>query len=147
MTSRLNPYLNFSGTAREALEFYQGVFGGDVQIMSFGDMPGGDPAWNELVMHGQLETPEGYTMMISDVPEGMGVEPTPNGLISLSGDDEATLRGYWDGLSQGGQVDMALEPQMWGDTFGQLTDRFGVPWCVNIAGSGVAGSEGSDTQG
>ena len=64
------------------------------------------------------------------------VAPGSNFAVSLSGDDEA-LRGYWDGLADGGTVAMPLEKQAWGDEFGMLTDRFGIPWLVNIGtGSG-----------
>ena len=84
-------------------------------------------------MHAQLETPAGFTLMASDTAPGMGEVTTgSNFAVSLSGDDEA-LRGYWDGLADGGSVQMPLEKQMWGDEFGMLTDRFGIDWMVNIA--------------
>ena len=71
--------------------------------------------------------------MAADVPMSMDV--SPNGTVSLSGDDEATLRRYWDGLTGGGTVTVPLEKAPWGDTFGMCTDRFGVRWMVNILGS------------
>ena len=84
-------------------------------------------------MHSQLDTPTGFTLMGSDTPARMG-EPWPNGSVSLSGDDEAELRGYWDKLRQGGKVTMPLEKAQWGDSFGMLIDKFGTTWLVNIAG-------------
>jgi PhnB protein len=54
--------------------------------------------------------------------------------MSLSGDNESELQGYFEKLSVGGNVTMPLEKAPWGDTFGMLTDKFGVPWLVNIAG-------------
>jgi PhnB protein len=133
MASRLNPYLNFDGTARQALEFYRQVFGGDLQIMTFGES-GGDPEAENAanVMHGQLETPSGYTLMASDLMPGMPYNPGDNVVICLSGDDDAELRGYWDQLADGGTVSVPLEKQMWGDVFGACTDRFGIAWMVNI---------------
>ena len=135
MASRLNPYLNFSDRTREAMQFYQSVFGGELTSSSFaeGGMPH-DPGDKDKVMHSQLETPSGFTLMASDMPASMGA-PSPNGNISLSGEDEAELRGYWDKLSAGGQVAMPLAKAPWGDTFGKLTDKFGVSWLVNITGA------------
>ena len=71
--------------------------------------------------------------MASDMPPGMPHQPGNTIAVSLSGDDEAELRGYWDKLAGGGQVVMALEKQVWGDVFGMVVDRFGVSWMVNIA--------------
>ena len=135
----LNPYLTFDGGAREVCEFYQGVFGGELTIMAFGDMGmteyAGTPIPADGVMHAQLTTPEGFTLMLADTPPGMtGV--TPNGHISLSGAESDLLHGYFDGLAEGGTVDVPLDRAPWGDEFGQVKDKFGVSWMVNIAGSG-----------
>jgi PhnB protein len=131
MASKLNPYLQFKDNAREAMTFYHDVFGGDLAVNTFSEY-GGD---GDGVMHSQLESPNGFTLMASDIPPGMGSEGhIGNGTVSLSGDDTEELRGYWDKLADGGQVMMPLERQMWGDEFGMLTDRFGVAWMVNIAG-------------
>ncbi len=134
MGSRLNPYLNFKNSARQAMEFYQTVFGGDLSEMTFGE--GGmsqDPAEKNLVMHAQLVVPNGYWLMAADTPAHMGT-PSPNGSVSLSGDEDAALRGYWERLSGGATIRMPLEKAPWGDSFGMLVDKFGVPWLVNIAG-------------
>lgn len=135
MPSRLNPYLNFIDTARQAMEFYKSIFGGELQISTFaeGGMPH-DPADASKIMHAMLETPSGFTLMASDAPPGMAT-PSANGSISLSGDDAGELRGYWDKLADGATMTMPLTPAPWGDTFGMLTDRFGVGWLVNIAGA------------
>ena len=132
MTTRLNPYLNFNGDARQALEFYHAVFGGELYLMTFGELGNPDPAVADLVMHGQLETPAGYTLMCSDIMPEMPFVQGTTITVSLSGDDDAELRRYWDGLAEGGSVTVALEKQIWGAEFGQLTDRFGVAWMVNI---------------
>lgn len=136
MTVTLNPYINFRGQAREAVEFYRSVFGGEATIMKFSDMPGvpTDPEEADNVMHAMLTGQQGIVLMVADVPKGMDYEPF-NGSISLSGDDEATLRSYWEKLIDGGTVGEPLEKAPWGDTFGMCVDRFGVHWMVNIAGS------------
>jgi PhnB protein len=134
MASRLNPYINFKDNARQAMEFYQEVFGGDLTLNTFGELgaPGTPDA--DKIMHAQLETDSGFALMASDRPAGMGMEHNPgdNISISLSGDDADELRGYWEKLSAGGTVTMPLEKQMWGDEFGMCVDRFGIPWMVNI---------------
>ena len=133
MASRLNPYVSFPGTAREAMNFYQGVFGGDLQSNTFGEFGDPDSPDADKMMHGMLETDRGFTLMGADVPTGMDHTPGTNMAISISGDDADELRGYWSQLSDGGTVTMPLEKQMWGDEFGMCVDRFGVPWMVNIS--------------
>jgi PhnB protein len=128
----LNPYLNFPGTAREAMEFYRSVFGGTLNINTFGEFGNPDTAVADKVMHAMLETDRGYTLMASDLAPGMEHRPGENITISLSGDDVDELRGYWEKLAAGGTVTMPLEKQVWGDEFGMCVDRFGVPWMVNI---------------
>jgi PhnB protein len=138
VTSRLNPYISYPGTARQAMEFYRGVFGGELTMSTFGEFgaaggpDGPDP---DGIMHAQLETPSGYTIMASDTPPGMNVTTGTNISVSLSGDDADALRGYFHKLSDGGSVTMPLEKQMWGDEFGMVTDPFGIGWMVNITQS------------
>jgi PhnB protein len=103
-------------------------------LNTYGNFPGADEALSEKIMHGMLTTPLGFTLMGADEPPGHDFKAGNNFSVSLSGDDEAELRGYWEKLSEGGQVTTKLEKQMWGDTFGQCVDRFGVPWMVNILG-------------
>jgi PhnB protein len=132
MPTRLNPYLSFPGTAREAMEHYARVFGGELHLNTFGEF-GSEGPQAEQIMHGQLETERGLTLMGADQPPDTEHQPGNAMTVSLSGDDEEELRGYWDGLSEGGTVTLPLEKQMWGDVFGMCVDRFGVPWMVNIA--------------
>lgn len=134
MASLLNPYLSFHGDARQALEFYREVFGGTLALNSYGDFGQSDAPQADKVMHGMLETPNGFTLMGADAPPGMDLTPGNTFAVSLSGDD-AELRGYWEKLSVGGSVSVPLEKQVWGDVFGMCTDRFGVPWMVNIIAS------------
>ena len=132
VASRLNPYLTFRDNAREAMEFYQDVFGGKLNVNTFGEFGDASAPGADNIMHAQLETDRGFTLMASDMPPGMDFNPGNNITISLSGEDEQELRGYWDKLSDGGTVTMPLEKQMWGDVYGQCTDKFGVPWMVDI---------------
>ncbi len=135
MASRLNPYVSFKDNAREALEFYREVFGGELRLSTYGEFGQADTPIADHIMHGNLETPSGFTLMAADTPPDMPHNPGDNIAISLSGDDADELRGYWERLSDGGTVSVPLERQMWGDEFGQLTDRFGISWMVNIAGA------------
>jgi PhnB protein len=134
MGSRLNPYISFSDNARQAMEFYKDVFGGELVMSTFGEYGQADAPEANQIMHAQLETENGFTLMGSDTPPGMEFRPGTNYAVSLSGDDSSELHGYWDKLSAGGTVTMPLEKQMWGDEFGQCLDKFGVAWMVNIAG-------------
>jgi PhnB protein len=132
MASRLNPYLSFPGTARNAMEYYRSIFGGDLKVSTFGEFGNQDAAVADKVMHAMLETDRGYALMASDLAPGMAHVPGNNITISLSGDDGDELHAYWEKLTDGGQVTMPLEKQMWGDEFGMCTDKFGTPWMVNI---------------
>ncbi|MFI6327067.1 VOC family protein [Micromonospora chersina] len=132
MTSRLNPYLSFRDNAREAMEHYQRVFGGDLRMNTFGEFGNPDPQVADLIMHAQLETDQGFTLMASDTPPGMEFSPGTTMAVSLSGDDADDLRRWWEQLADGGNVTMPLEKQMWGDEFGMCVDRFGTSWMVNI---------------
>lgn len=135
MTSRLNPYLGFRADARQAMEFYQSVFGGELHLGTFAEMHADtDPADADKIMHGQLETPNGYLIMGSDTPSSMQHPATSNISVSLSGDDTEDLRRFFAGLSEGGTVIEPLTKAPWGDEFGMVTDRFGVTWLVNVTG-------------
>ena len=131
MASRLNPYIGFKDNAREAMEFYKTVFGGELVVSTFGEFGDSGPAADKI-MHAQLETPSGYTIMAADTPEGMPYQSGSAITVSLSGDDDQELRGYWSRLSGGATITVPLDKQMWGDVFGMCTDRFGIQWMVNI---------------
>ena len=131
MASRLNPYISFAGDARQAMAFYEQVFGGTLTLNTFGEF--GAEEQPDGIMHGMLETSSGYTIMAADNPPGQPHQPGNNMTVSLSGDDVDELRGYWNKLSDGGTIAVPLEKQMWGDEFGMLTDKFGIPWMVNIS--------------
>ncbi|HVW91104.1 MAG TPA: VOC family protein [Devosia sp.] len=131
MSSTLNPYLHFGSNAREAMDFYRSVFGGELQVLPFGDMAH-DPSQRDLVMHAALTAPNGFVLMGSDTFEDAGQANGRGMTVSISGTDEAELRGYWNKLADGAEVTMPLEKAPWGDSFGMLKDKFGVPWMINI---------------
>lgn len=132
--TRLNPYISFKDNTREAMEFYHKIFGGKLDITTFkeGKMSQ-DPSTDNLIMHAMLETDNGLTFMASDTPPGMEYKPVSGISISLSGEDEKELRGYWDKLLDGAIITLPLEKSPWNDYFGMLIDKFGVPWMVNIS--------------
>jgi PhnB protein len=135
VASRLNPYISFDGNARDAMEFYRDVFGGELTVSTFGEFGQPDAPGADKVMHSMLETDRGFTLMASDTPPGKEHNPGTNVSVSLSGDDRDELRGYWEKLSGSGSVTVPLEKQMWGDEFGSCVDRFGIAWLVNVAQS------------
>jgi PhnB protein len=136
MTSRLNPYLNFNGNAREAMQYYANVFGGDLNMSTFSELGSDGPDANRI-MHAQLQTNSGYTIMGADVPSSMPYQPMSGASVSISGDnaEASRLHGYWDKLASGGTTTMPLQKQSWGDEFGMCVDKFGVPWMIDIGQS------------
>ena len=129
MTHKLNPYLTFGGDAREAMEFYETVFGGALTLQSFKEAGiAQTPDQEHLIMHGELITNDGMTIMGADDPELVSSPAT----IAVSGDDEEILSGYWNKLNVGATILAPFETAPWGDTFGMLTDQFGTRWMVNV---------------
>jgi len=136
MKTKLNPYINFKDQTREAMTFYHSVFGGELTMSTFKDYHGSqDPNEDDLIMHSVLETENGMTLMASDTPNRMEYQPGTNFSVSLSGDNEEELTGYYQKLAEGGTISVPLAKAVWGDSFGMLTDRFGVNWLVNISGA------------
>ena len=135
MPSILNPYIGFKDNARQAMEFYHTVFGGKLDLNTFKESNASqDPADDDKIMHGMLTADNGITLMGSDTPKTMPFDDGGNVSISLSGDNQAELQGYWDKLADGATITMPIAKAPWGDTFGMLTDKFGIRWMVNIAG-------------
>lgn len=133
METKLNPYLGFKDATREAMEFYKTIFGGKLTMSTFKDFHASkEPSEDNKIMHSVLEGDNGITFMASDTPDRMEYTPGTNFSMSLTGDNEAELKGYFEKLSVGGKVTMPLEKAIWGDAFGMLTDKFGVAWLVNI---------------
>lgn len=132
--SSIHSYLTFNGNCREAMEFYHGIFGGDLNIRTFGDtpeqMPGSDP---KQVMHAFLHSGD-LLLMASDLgsDEHSEVVVGTNVTLSIDADTKSLADAYFQGLSNGGQVIMPMGDTFWGAYFGMLTDRFGVQWMVSF---------------
>lgn len=126
------PYLNFAGNAREAMTYYQSVFGGELTINTFGEFGMADmPA--DGVMHSELQH-EAFRVMGCDAMPG--AEATWGGTrvyIAFMGDDLELLQGWYARLAEEGEPGMPLEEQVWGDMYGDVKDRFGVEWMFNIS--------------
>ncbi|UYQ76930.1 VOC family protein [Glutamicibacter sp. JL.03c] len=137
MAIGLTPYLRFAGDAREAMEFYNAALGGELSMMTFQEgMNDGNPATADLIMHSSLFLERGIHLMASDSTPEMTV--TSNGAVALSSDatdeaDNAVLTKWWEALSAGAAIEVPLEKAPWGDSFGQLRDKFGVVWMFNIS--------------
>jgi len=129
MQAALNTYISFNGQAREAMEFYKSIFGGELTISTFADqhVPNA-PA--DGVMHAQLNVDGKPVIMASD---GMDDKTRSGFSLSLSGDNAEELRGYFQKLSESGQITKPLEKESWGDEFGMVQDKFGITWMVNIS--------------
>lgn len=138
MTIRNVPYYAFAGNARQAMEFYQSIFGGELRVLTFGQMGAPDlPAgMEELLAHGHLHGGVIELACSDHVERFMGQEPYGIGnhlSLSLWGDDVEEGRSYFEKLSEGGTINMPFEKQMWGDTYGHMTDKFGMVWSINVA--------------
>jgi PhnB protein len=133
MTTRLNPYISFRDNAREAMEFYHSVFGGKLDVNTFKQFGASHgPEDDDKIMHSMLEAPNGMVLMGADTPKDMELSATSNISISLSGEGESELRGYFEKLLAGGTPIVPMEKAPWGDIFGMCTDKFGVTWLVNV---------------
>lgn len=126
----------FNGNARQAMEFYRQVFGGELELGTIADFGSPDAPNADKVMHSRLDTPAGYTLMAWDFPEDRPDQPPyrpgNNVAVFISGDDSG-LRDHFQKLSEGGTVTLPLERQVWGDVAGSLVDRFGITWMINIS--------------
>ena len=138
MAVQLAPYLSFVGRTREALEFYQSVLGGEVTISTFGDFGGTDPETADLVMHGTLRGPVEF--FAADDTTLDAVESFDGVSMAIFGDagDLDTIKGWYDALGEGGTVLVPFDQQVWGDAFGGVKDRYGVPWWFNVAAAPAA---------
>jgi PhnB protein len=134
---KVNPYLNFDSKAEEAFKFYQSVFGGELFIQKMSSAPGIENLPEEeknLIMHVSLSIGDGQFLMASDIVKSMGhvLHMGNNNYISISPNsrDEATR--IFNGLSEGGTIEMPLDDMFWGDYFGSFKDKYGVCWMINF---------------
>jgi PhnB protein len=147
MTIQTTTHLNFRGDARQALEFYQSVFGGHAVINTYADfgMPAELPG-SDKVVFGLVAAENGFRVMGYDIPgqvegsiAGGGSTRRENNttvtdqalFVSIGSDTLDELRGYWEALSEGAVIVEPLAASAWSAGFGMLTDRFGVTWSVS----------------
>jgi PhnB protein len=134
-----NPYLNFPGNCLEAFEFYKSVLGGEFRsVNKFSEMPS-DATSNQThepapdgIMH--ISLPIGDSILMgSDVPPGVGTVTAGNSCyVCLSPDSPDEAKQVFDGLSEGGEIEMPFDRQFWGDYFGSFTDKYGIRWMVDV---------------
>ena len=137
MSTNLNPYLSFRGNASEALEFYRSVLGGALDIMRYDSIPGvmGGGCGGAKVMRGYGEAPEGMAIMAAGLADSMpdAADSTTGGsAVCIWGDDETRMLAIWTGLSEGATINQPFDPAPWGGRYGDLSDRFGVRWMLNL---------------
>ncbi|MBD8060900.1 VOC family protein [Oceanitalea stevensii] len=134
MTVAVTPHLNFRGQAREALEHYRTVFGGEVVTVTHADTGRPVPAGEEgNISWGQLVSTAGVRVMVYDVPSMDAWDPgTVPFYVSVRGTDAEEVRGYWEALAADATVVVPLAPSPWAPLYGMLTDRFGVTWVLDV---------------
>lgn len=132
MNTTVTPYLNFPGNTAEAMRFYQGIFGGELDILTFGDLHVADmPA--QGTMHSNLHT-DHVAFSAADAQPGSEADwGTSRISLAIIGDDFETISGWFAALAVDGTVGQALSTQVWGDVYGQVTDKYGIAWMVNIS--------------
>ena len=139
MAVKLNSYISFKDNAREAAEYYHGIFGGELTLSTFeeyasSEMPVADDEKNKI-MHAAIMGDNGIELFMADTPSNVPYEDGARISLTLNGDNETLLRGYWEKLAADGKVTLPLDKAPWGDTFGMLTDKFGINWMVDVAAS------------
>ncbi|MDA3642527.1 VOC family protein [Saccharopolyspora indica] len=136
MGSQLNPCITFNGNARQAMEFYRQVFGGELEVGTIADFGSPEAPNADKVMHSRLDTPGGYTLMAWDFPDDRPGHPPyrpGNDVALFLGGDDGELRDFFHKLAEGGVVTLPLERQVWGDEAGSVVDKFGITWMFNIS--------------
>lgn len=135
MSITATAHINFRGDAREALEFYQSVFGGDLSIATYADIRSvEDPAQADQVAFGRLAAPNGFDIMAYDVQPSKPYSPGENAFyITLQGTDAEEIKTLWDALGNGADAILTpLAPAAFAPLYGMVTDRFGVTWIVGV---------------
>jgi len=133
--ARLNPYLQFAGNCREAMNFYKECLGGEVWIQTFGEVPMGQEMPAEMrdrILHAMIEA-GGIVLMASD---GMGDDvPSAAGRVTLclNSLDKAEITAYYEKLAVGATINQPLKEEFFG-LYGRLTDRFGIDWMFQGGG-------------
>ena len=133
MTIETTAHLNYHGQAREALEFYASVFGGQVVAFTHAQVQDSShPADDELLAWGEVRTSTGFRVMAYDVRQDQQYDAGERAFfVSVRGDDADELTGYWHALREGATIEADLGPAPWAPLYGMLRDRFGVTWVLD----------------
>lgn len=130
-----DPYLFFAGNCREAFTEYQRIFGGELQLITFADMPDDQPVGTDQadkIAHAALMS-DGGLLMGSDDPTTDDFGPVQGMMVSLSVGDVAEAERVFQALAAGGEVRMEIAATSWSPGFGMCVDRFGTPWMVGVS--------------
>lgn len=133
MSTSLTSYLTFGTNCREAMNFYKGILGGDLQLMTMGESPMEDlpPQAKDLIMHAYLQTP-GFALMASDGMNGQAPRNGDNVTLALGTESVEESERLFSALSAGGKITMPLDETFWAHRFGMLADKFGINWMVSF---------------
>lgn len=134
MAIKTTTHLNFRGQARQALQFYQSVFGGEIMVLSYADAHAvQNPKEADQIMWGQVASQNGFHIMAYDVPAQLdwnaGIIPL---FVSVRATDAYELQLYWDKLATGGAVIQPIGPAAWSPLYGMVKDRFGITWVIDL---------------
>ncbi len=137
MTTDLSAYIHFDGKTREAMEFYQSVFGGDLALERYGTYGlSSNPDDCDKIIYGVLHSPQGFVLRGTDyLRTGDSPQMGNRWALCLNGDDRELLLRCWEALAAGATVLAPLALAAWGDQNGTLRDRYGITWIVNIGAS------------
>jgi PhnB protein len=134
MTVTAVTHINLRGTARQALQFYQSVFGGQIAMVTYQDADHvQDPSDTDHIMWGQVDSENGFRVMAYGVPVATPWQPVENAyFVSVRGDAAEEITAQWKKLSAGATIVQTLEPAPWSALYGMLKDRFGVVWVLDV---------------
>ncbi|WP_039805102.1 VOC family protein [Nocardia araoensis] len=134
MSLATTTHLNFRGDARDALEFYRSVFGGQLAVVTYKDAGNfQEESEADQIMWGQVQADNGFHVMAYDVPSSMDYHPGVNGFfVSVRGETVEEVSGFWEKLTAGATVVIPMGPANWAPAYGMLRDRFGVVWVVDV---------------
>ncbi len=134
MSINVSNHLNFRGDARDALEFYRSVFGGDLVVITYEDAHNvQNPDESNQIMWGQVTADNGFRVMAYDVPSATAWDKGEIPFfVSVRGDSDDEISEYWRGLREGATIVQDLAPAGWASSYGMLEDRFGIVWVLDV---------------
>ena len=133
---KVQAYVTFDGRCEEALEFYKRSVGAEVTgLIRWKESPDAamkpPPGFEEKIMNASFRI--GETDLMADDGMGQTKAEFKGMTLVIEVADDAEAKRVFTALGQGGNVTMPLMKTFWTSSFGMLTDKFGVPWMVNVA--------------